>query len=63
MDTKEKNRYVGGLLGAGTILVMMAVLNIGFYPSWWQSVWALNLVIGVIGTILIITALIIQKKY
>jgi hypothetical protein len=62
MNGKEKKSYVGGLTGAGTIIVFIAIFNILLYPSWWQSVWFLNLSAVLIGVLLLITALIIQRK-
>jgi hypothetical protein len=63
MDKKDKDRLVGALGGGGGSLVGIAFLNYLLYPSWWESIWGLNLAIGLIGAILCSMAICIQLKW
>jgi hypothetical protein len=58
----DRDRLVGGLGGAGGALVLIAFFNYLFYPSWWESIWVMNLSFGIIGTFLVLSAVFIHLK-
>jgi hypothetical protein len=61
-NTKNRNRLVGALGGAGGALVLTAFFNYLFYGSWWESIWLMNSSFGIIGALLIFAALTIRSK-
>ena len=63
MNKEDKKMYIGALTGGGGALVLGVIFNTLLFPSWWSSVWALNLSLGLIGASLLIAAFIIRKKY
>jgi hypothetical protein len=63
MDKKDKDRLVGALGGGGGSLVGIAFFNYLLYPSWWESIWGLNLTFGLIGVILVSMGIYIHLKW
>jgi predicted branched-subunit amino acid permease len=47
---------------AGIGLVLLAFFVYLFYPLWRESTWVMNLYFGIIGTSLILTAIILHFK-
>jgi hypothetical protein len=62
MGSKEKKSWAGGLLCSGTFMVTSTVIDIALYPSWWRNVWWLETAFLSIGSIFIVSGIILKRK-
>jgi hypothetical protein len=58
----DRDRLVGALGGAGGALLFTVLLDFLFNPSWWGSIWLLNLSFTVIGASMLAVAVFLDLK-
>ena len=63
MNKENKKVIVSILAFAGIFSLGWAILTTILYPSWWESLWALHLSLGLFGVTCLIVAIAVQKKY
>ena len=58
----DRERLVGYLGGAGGALALVAFFNYLFYQSWWEDIWFMNVIFGIIGVFLILLAILLRLR-
>ncbi len=56
------DRLIGALGGAGGALLFTMLFELLLNPSWWESIWLMDLAFGIIGASLVAVAVFLDLK-
>ncbi len=56
------DRLIGALGGAGGALLFTMLFELLLNPSWWETIWLMDLAFGVIGASLVAVAVYLDLK-
>ncbi len=58
----DTDRLIGALGGAGGALLFTMLFELLLNPSWWESIWLMDLAFGITGASLLALAVLLDLK-